>query len=231
MFENVSVKPYYSAEDIRKSMIYVNWTWVFNKDGEVPSCDVFCYCVSQDELMREFLFTKEEILEWFNQKVQIQGDDWTDNIRNFCNNPQVRDSIIHHPVRCGTNASIYNTYQLNLPNIAKDNPTNKVYLICVFNKEKIETFVTSIKDTKPIYFNYEKKGKTFGLFGKEYLSLSGIVKDSKQKVMIINQNGMITYSLIPPNMGDEYFYPNMLTMPEDKRRINIAYLYDMFDMI
>ncbi len=64
MFEQFSVNNEVTGQDVK---FYISWRWVKPESDIRPSCKLFIYYIPEDRLFDRFLFTAEEIVDYFQE--------------------------------------------------------------------------------------------------------------------------------------------------------------------
>ncbi len=221
MFDRVNVKAGIDEEN-KACTIYVNWSWVFGQTAtEAPTCKVFCCGVEQEQLLKNFLFRKQEILDWFDKNVvNFTSPDYDNIFKLYHQNPSHLGNSYYNTVSFHNGDAINRQQPMRFPYEAK----TKIFLVCVYDGEKFVSDVVAAKSTDVIGFNISQPKKLFGLFGDSTPTLNGIGGDDRQKVLIINDGGKTTYSMIPKNYSEYYISDKVAKYGADK--ISVKYITD-----
>lgn len=203
--------------------IYVNWSWVIDpKDASLPNCKLFCCGVEQDELINNFLFREQEILEWFEKKVVNFNSPDRDNLfKLYYQKPSNFGKCYYNTVVFHNGDAINRQQPLRFSYDAK----NMVFLVCIFDDQKYETRIVAVNNLNNLKFEITKNKKLFGLFGEDFTEFKLLEGDNRQKVLIVEEGGNTTYSLIPKNAQSYYLSEELAGV--DPSRIKIKYLSDL----
>lgn len=221
MIDNVTAKAVVN-EDSKSCTVYVNWTWVFDQGvTEPPSCKVFCCGAEQEKLLNNFLFRRQEILNWFDREmVNFSSPDHDNIFRLYHQNPSNMGKCYYSTVTFKSGNSINHQYALSFPYEAK----SKVFLICVYDGYSYEQEVVAVKNGRDLKYELTVPKKLFGFIGDDTPVLKGIEEDPRQKVLVIQKNGKTIYSLIPRGCDEYYVSKENAQLPDDS--IKVKYLTD-----
>ncbi len=221
MFDKVNVKAGVD-EEAKTCTVYVNWSWVIPQDASVPpSCKLFCCGVEQDKLINNFLFRKQEILNWFDKEVvNFSSPDYDNIFRLYHQNPSNMGNCYYNTISFHNGDAVNRQQPLRFPYDAK----NKIFLICIYDGEKCEHEIVAVNNAKKLEYELAKPKKLLGLFGDDTPVLKNIGGDSRQKVLIVERNGKTTYSMIPKGYSEYYISKQIAELNPEK--VQIKYLTD-----
>lgn len=200
MFKELKPNNYATDKEI---VVRLNWDWIFEENGENPSCKVIIIDVPQSELLRAKAFSREEILNWFNKNVvDVSNRDTRiknlEDYRKYCKK---------------------NTYEMENRDVGsavhsfpKEEYKDKVFVVFVYSVHNFEMRVCSVVSEKderiPFKLDNQKSGGFLGgIFGHKseqlYLELENT--NGRKGVLETTYNGETIYSLIPDGSGKYYF--------------------------
>lgn len=193
MFKNVMLE--FGAD----ASLHARWDWVDNKDGSVPSCQVFYCSLPENKLLVQGLFLEDEILNYFNDNV----------IRIY--SPDVRQEIMSYWERnkgtCRLNKiqrDRFDKENRQLP-ISPD-ALDHIFLVCIFDETDIIFRIIAGSSGQPILFHEIKPGFLQKMLKKETRQAIQLRQnDSRKKVAEIRSGKSVTYSVLPEGHSQYYF--------------------------
>lgn len=208
------VKVEISSDVAQKAFLRISWEWVDNKDGSLPSCNIFYCSLPENQLLEKGLFLENEILAHFNENVVgIYAPDVRDQIEVYCQ---------RNPTKCVRNRfQRQNSYkevkQLSVPS----DPPNGIILLCIYDEYEIQYRVVAGSNGGAIPFEIIKVNPLKKLFGGKD-NRKGIIlsrNDNRKKVIKYRSGGNMIYSVLPEGYTEYYFDESV-----DLSRIKIYYL-------
>ncbi len=222
MFDKLRVQA--GVDEVAKSCtIYVNWSWVIDPTSNtMPSCKLFCCGIPQDELINNFLFREQEILDWFERRVvNFNSPDRENLFRLYYQKPSNFGKCYLNTVAFHSGDAINRQQPLRFSYEAK----NMIFLVCVFDENRYETRIVAVNSLNDFKFEITRNKKLFGLFGENNTELKLLEGDERQKVLIVEDGGQTTYSLIPKGCSKYYLSEQLANVNPSK--IKIKYLSDL----
>jgi len=199
MFENFNVTSRAATDHIE---INLQWHWTLT-DGMVslPYCKVFCCTIPESLLLRDSIFSQNEILAWINREVLdlSNPDTRISNIESYYNNPSNKSHCKLNKYQLMSGGGIHSTQQL----IFGIEDLNKVFLVCVYGERTFEIKIFAVKTLDTIKPTITKPGFFDKMKGNNSNKLSFEDSGDRRRVLVTNYNGEMLYSILPG--GNEFF--------------------------
>ncbi len=215
MFDNIRINASVAPNAVN---VNVMWRWRYERGMPLPECTVFCCSVPEVQLLRNSIFTKDEIISWVNKNmIDLSNPDTrVGNIEAFWNSPANKNCCRLHKYSLANGANILANQNLQFPL----SDTNKVFIVCVFGIRTFEIMVVAANPPGFVPYEVVLPGWLDSLRGKKDKILKFSDAGDKKRVLITELDGMPVYSVLPD--GAEFNIENDGT---DNRRIgDVVYL-------
>ena len=219
MFENLKIT---SAAASDRLEVNLQWKWKYIPGGPTPSCEVFCYTIPENQLLRDSVFSQEEIIRWVveNKGIDIASPETQrENLRAFCRNPMNRNvcRLNRYTLNSGGNDVSVQRLEYPLSDI------DKIFFLCIFGEKTFETRVFAI-DTKETCIPYDFSGgrKFLGMFGGGRKMISFHDSGNRRRVLISRYQNEEVYSILPG--GDTYYLDDSVSQEDIVRVVYLSSL-------
>ncbi len=197
MFENLRIVCTPSESNIA---VNVMWEWKFDGTGPLPSCNVFCCTIPENQLLQDAIFSQDEIVTWMTRTMLdiLTPQTRASNIEAFHMNPANKERCQFNTYQLTSGGSTHDSKVLHFP----VSDMNKVFIVCVYDNDGNFDYSVFAPDIggKISYTCEEPRGGFMKLFGgKSKGGRKLIFSDSgnKRRVMVTSYNGADVYTVIP----------------------------------
>ncbi len=214
MFENLMVTSGATEDHLE---VNLSWKWKYENGAPLPSCTVFCCTIPESQLLRDTIFTQDEIIQWINRQMfDISSpQNRISNIEAYYNNPANQNKCWINKYQLNSGGGIFFVQQMRFP----VTDINKVFLVCVYGEKSFEPKVFAIDPDKKIEYDLTQPSLFDKLAKKNYQTLSFKDAGDKRRVIVSSFDNEKVYSVLP---GGSTYY---LDKEFDKNQINdVVYL-------
>jgi len=197
-FGNLKIVP---CSDGGQFKIDVSWNWT-PVDQNLPRCSVFICVIPERTLLQNMIFTKSELIEWFNGNVVDVKSIGThgQNIRQYVQRPQQNReecSLNEHQMMRNGPALYTTTHTYG------SNYTDKLFFVCVYDDTDFRIDVVSLSSGSNLQYTIEERRTR--LLGPKRSVIKFEDGVGRQRVLVTRyQDGSDVYSVLP-NDTDEYY--------------------------
>ncbi len=217
MFKNLRIVCVPNEKNIS---VNVAWEWAY-EEGPLPSCNLFCCTVPENQLLQDSLFSQEEIINWINANMidVLTPETRISNIEAFHMNPVNKSRCQYNSYSLAAGGRIYENRLLTFP----VSDLNKVFLVCLMDAEGTFEYNVFAPDLgKKINFTVEDVYRSMldKLFKRA--SARKLIFDDegyKRRVMVTEFAGDKVYTVLPD--GTEYIVDERFNPEEIK---DVVYL-------
>lgn len=214
MFENLRITSGATEDHLE---VNLSWDWKYEVGKPLPSSTVFCCTIPEVQLLRDSIFSQDEIIQWINRNLFdiTTPQSRVGNIEAYYYNPANRDKCWLNKYQLANGGSIYFIQQMRFSKA----DINKIFLVCVYDELSFESKVFAIDPGKKLDYECTAPGFFDMLAKRNYKTLRFADEGDKRRVLVSSFEGGDVYSVLP---GGSTYY---LDKDFDEKNIkDIAYL-------
>jgi len=218
MFDNLRVTSRVVDQQIA---IDLQWLWNYEEGKKLPECNVFCCKIPENRLLKESIFSQQEIKNWINRElIDISVPETRIyNIEAYANNPVTNKNCVLYKYQLNNGGNIFATQQLRFP--MED--SNKIFFVCIYSDSNFESMVLSVADPEmTVPFEFIEPGFMDKLRGKKQNSLRFSDSGDRRRVLVTDFEGAPVYSIVPN--GNFYYIDKDVTRDDIKQAIYLSSL-------